>query len=125
METGIKGRCEFTADEKFSAKTMQSGSLDVLATPAMVAMMEKAAAKSIQPFLDEGCSSVGTLMNITHDAATPLGMKVVCESELVEKDGRKLVFKVEAFDEKGRIGGGMHERFIIENEKFLAKVNNK
>lgn len=125
METGIKGSCEFIAEERYSAKAMLSGTLDVLATPALIAMLEKAAWESVQPYLEEGCSSVGTLMNITHDAATPIGMKVRCESELIKTEGRKLVFNVEAFDDKGRIGGGTHERFIIQEQKFLDKINVK
>ena len=67
----------------------------------------------------------GTKLEIAHNAATPVGMQVWCESELVEVDGRRLVFKVEAFDAKGSIGGGTHERFIIKNEKFLAKAQSK
>lgn len=111
--------------EANSAKTMGSGTLDVFATPAMIALMELTAWKSVAEHLDEGCGSVGTLLNVTHDAPTPLGMKVWCESELVEVDGRRLVFQVEAFDEKGKIGGGRHERFVIQNEKFQAKANKK
>jgi predicted thioesterase len=125
LETGIKGQVEFIADESGSAKEMGSGALAVLATPKMIAMLEKAAWESVQPYLEDGCGTVGTLMNVTHDAATPLGMKVCCTSELVEVDGKKLVFKVEAFDEKGHIGGGMHERFIVNNEKFQAKTDGK
>lgn len=125
LETGIKGQVEFIADESGSAKEMGSGALAVLATPKMIAMLEKAAWESVQPYLEDGCGTVGTLMNVTHDAATPLGMKVCCTSELVEVDGKKLVFKVEAFDEKGHIGGGMHERFIVNNEKFQSKTDGK
>ncbi len=125
LETGIKGQVEFTAEESGSAKAMGSGALDVLATPKMIAMLEKAAWESVQPYLEEGCGTVGTLMNVSHDAATPLGMKVTCTSELVEIDGKKLVFQVEAFDEKGHIGGGMHERFIVNNERFQSKTNSK
>ena len=125
MTIGIKGTTERIVDESITAKAMGSGSLSVFATPAMIAMMEKAACDSVQPELDEGCGTVGTLINITHDAATPVGMKVRCESELIAVDGRKLTFKVEAFDEKGRIGGGTHERFIIFNDKFQAKTDAK
>lgn len=125
METGIKGYAEVTVDETISAKAMGSGALDVLATPAMIALMEKAAWTSVQPFLEDGEGTVGTLMNITHDAPTPLGMKVWCESELVEVDGRKLKFTVTAFDEKGCIGKGNHERFIIKSDKFQKKANEK
>ena len=125
MNTGIRGEVVFTVEKSGSAKEMGSGALDVLATPKMIAMLEKAAWESVQPFLDEGCGTVGTLMNITHEAATPLGMKVTCTSELIEADGRKLTFRVEAFDEKGRIGGGTHERFIIRNQTFQAKADQK
>ena len=125
METGIKGYAETTVSETISAKAMGSGALDVLATPAMIALMEKAAWTSVQPYLEEGDGTVGILMNITHDAPTPLGMKVHCESELIAVDGRKLKFTVAAFDEKGCIGNGTHERFIIKSEKFQTKANEK
>lgn len=125
LTVGIKGREETIVSETNSAKTMGSGTLDVFATPAMTALMEKTAWKSVAPHLDEGCGTVGTLLNITHDAPTPFGMKVWCESELTEIDGRRLVFHVTAYDEKGKIGEGRHERFIIQNEKFQSKANKK
>ncbi|MBR3245175.1 MAG: thioesterase family protein [Parasporobacterium sp.] len=125
LETGIKGHVEFLAEESGSAKTMESGALEVLATPKMIAMLEKAAWESVQPYLEEGCGTVGTKMDVTHDAATPLGMKVVCESELIQIEGKKLTFNVKAFDEKGHIGGGLHERFIVNNEKFQTKTDAK
>ncbi len=125
LETGIKGTVEFIAEESGSAKVMGSGALDVLATPKMIAMLEKAAWESVQPYLEEGCGTVGTLMNVTHDAATPLGMKVWCTTELIRIEGKKLVFQVEAFDEKGHIGGGTHERFIVNNQKFQLKTDGK
>lgn len=125
MEPGIRGEVIFTVEESGSAKTMGSGALDVLATPKMIAMLEKAAWESVQPYLEEGCGTVGTWMNVTHDAATPLGMQVRCTSELTAVDGRKLSFRVEAFDERGPIGHGTHERFIIRNESFQNKTNAK
>lgn len=125
LEAGIKGVCELRVDDTNSAKTMGSGALDVLATPAMIALMEKTAWTSVQPYLEEGNGTVGTMLNVTHDAPTPLGMTVRCESELVEVKGRKLVFSVTAYDEVGKIGGGTHERFIIQNEKFQRKANSK
>ena len=125
LETGIKGRQEVVVSDANSAKTMGSGTLDVFATPAMTALMEKTAWMSVADHLDEGCGTVGTLLNVTHDAPTPLGMTVWCETELVEVDGRRLVFDVAAYDAKGKIGGGRHERFIIQNEKFQAKANKK
>ena len=101
LETGIKGRQEVVVSDANSAKTMGSGTLDVFATPAMTALMEKTAWMSVADHLDEGCGTVGTLLNVTHDAPTPLGMTVWCETELVEVDGRRLVFDVAAYDAKG------------------------
>ena len=125
LTPGIKGYAEIIVTEDKTAETMGSGTLPVFATPAMIALMEKTAYQSVQPHLDEGCGSVGTLLEVKHTAATPLGMKVMCESELTEVDGRRLVFTVKAFDEAGLIGEGRHERFIVVNEKFLARTNAK
>ena len=125
LEAGIKGRQEVMVEEGNCASAVGSGLLKVFATPAMITLMEKTAWMSVAPELGEGEGTVGTLLNVTHDAPTPIGMKVWCESTLEEVDGRRLVFSVEAFDEKGRIGGGRHERFIIGNEKFQAKADRK
>lgn len=125
ITTGIKGTCSVVADESNSAKKMGSGTLDVFATPAMTALMEKTAWQSIAPYLEQGQGSVGTRLDITHDAPTPLGMTVTCQSELVKVDGRRLVFEVTASDNKEIIGRGMHERFIIDDKKFLTKANLK
>ncbi len=125
LTVGIKGTQSVAVSNDNTAATMGSGTLAVFATPAMIALMEKTAYVSVQDALDEGCGSVGTLLNVKHLAATPVGMTVTCESELVEIDGRRLVFSVKAYDEKGLIGEGTHERFIVQNEKFLAKTNAK
>lgn len=125
IQVGAKGRVETVVNESNTAKFVGSGSLDVFATPSMVGIMEQAAAASVEPFLDEGMGTVGTKLEITHDAATPLGMKVWAESELIEVDRRRLVFSVKAYDECGLIGQGRHERFIINSAKFLAKVQAK
>ncbi len=125
MEKGITGRAESTVTVEQSAQTMGSGSLQVFATPAMVALIEKAAAESVQPHLAEGETSVGTLMNVEHLSATPIGMKVYAESVLEEIDGRKLVFTVQVFDESGLIGKGRHERFVVAAERFMQKTNAK
>ena len=122
LTTGIKGRETVLVTEANSAKSMGSGLLDVFATPAMTALMEMTAWKSVAPYLGEGAGTVGTRLDITHDAPTPLGMEAWCESELTEIDGRRLVFHVAVYDEKGKIGGGTHERFIIQNDKFQAKA---
>ena len=125
LTVGLKGRQEVIVSEANSAKTMGSGTLDVFATPAMIALMEETAWKSVQPHLEEGQGSVGIQLNVDHVAATPLGMKVHCESEVTAVEGRKLTFKVEAYDESGLIGKGTHERFVVENEKFQGKANKK
>lgn len=125
LNTGIKGSAsEIVINEK-TAVAVGSGGLSVYATPAMISLMEKSAYESVQSLLEEGSGTVGTLMNIQHISATPVGMKVTAESELIAIDGRKLTFKVTAFDEVGKIGEGTHERFIINNEKFQAKTNSK
>ena len=125
MEIGIKGRVETVVDNSNTAKFVGSGELEVFATPNMIALMEQAAQASVAPHLEDGQGTVGTSLNVTHDAATPVGMKVWAESELIEIDRRRLVFDVKAFDECGLIGQGRHERFIINNEKFIAKANAK
>ena len=91
----------------------------------MIALMEKAAFTSVASALDEGCGTVGTLMNVKHLAASPVGAHIRAEAELTQVDGRRLVFHVAAYDDAGLIGEGEHERFIIQNEKFLAKANAK
>ena len=125
LRAGITGQGETMVTEENTAKTVGSGELDVFATPAMIALMEKTAYKSVADSLEEGMGSVGTLMNVKHLAATPMGMKVTCQTELKEVDGRRLVFHVEARDEAGIIGEGIHERFIVENEKFQNKADSK
>ena len=125
MEIGIKGRAETVVNHENTAKFVGSGELEVFATPQMIALMEQAAASSVAGELEEGQGTVGTLLNVSHDAATPLGTKGWAETELDEVDRRRLVFDVKAYDECGLIGQGKHERFIIQNDKFLAKVNAK
>lgn len=125
IEIGTKGRSDGIVTEENTALAAGSGDLRVFATPHMIALMENAAVSSIARFLEEGQSSVGTLISVTHDAATPVGMKVWAESEVVAVEGRKVTFKLEAFDEAGKIGGGTHERFIISPDRFIQKVYNK
>ena len=125
LEVGIKGKDTVKVVYENTATAVGSGVLEVFATPMMIALMEKTACNSVIPYLDEGDGSVGTELNVKHVAATPIGMTVTCESELIEVDGRRLVFKVEAYDEVGLIGKGTHERFIVNNEKFQNKTDNK
>lgn len=125
LTIGLKYIASTTVTEDKTARMMSSGTLDVFATPAMIALMEEAAYKAVTDHLDEGCGSVGTYLDIKHTAATPLGMTVRAEAELCEIDGRRLVFTLKAYDEAGLIGEGRHERFIIQNEKFMARTNAK
>ena len=108
-----------------TAKKIKSGSLEVFATPAMCALIEQAAAELAEEFLSSDRTSVGTMLNIEHISATPVGIMVRAEAELIEIDGKKLVYKVTAYDEKGEIGRGKHERFIVDREKFILKTNKK
>lgn len=123
LELGIKGHAEGIVNNDNTAEKMGSGNLPVFATPSMVALIEEAAWKSLN--LEAGLSTVGTMMNVKHISATPVGMKVTAETELVEIDRKRLVFEVKAFDEAGLIGEGTHERFIVDSEKFLSKTDDK
>lgn len=125
LTIGIEGRIEQTVDPAQSAAAIGSGLVDVFATPMMVALMERTCNESVMPYLDEGQTTVGTRLDITHTAATPIGMTVRCKSELIEIDRRRLVFSVAAYDEAGVIGEGKHERFIVDHDKFQSKANNK
>ena len=125
LEAGIKGEQSVEVVYENTATAVGSGVLEVFGTACMLALMEKTASESVAPYLEEGCGSVGTQVTISHVAATPIGMTVRCETELTEVDGRRLVFKVAAYDEAGLIGEGTHERFIVQNEKFQTKANNK
>ena len=121
----IKATVNEIVTEQNTALSVGSGSLKVYATPAMLALIEKASCEALNGLLNEGETSVGTLLNVKHLAATPVGMKVSATAELIERDGRKLVFNVSASDECGLIGEGIHERFIVYSEKFIEKTNSK
>ena len=125
MEKGIKNNIEIKVNQSNTAVSMNSGTLSVFATPAMVALIEETAWRSIMPYLDEGLSTVGTRLDIEHVSPTPVGMNVKCETELIEIDGRRLKFKTNVYDETGLIGTGTHERFIVNAVKFQTKANNK
>ena len=125
LTVGIKGKQELIVTEDKTAKTYGSGTLEVFGTPAMIAFMENTALKSVAEYIGEGNGTVGTKLNVNHVAATPVGMKVGCETELMKVAGRALTFEVKAYDECGLIGEGTHERFIIMEEKFQAKANSK
>ena len=127
MNTGIKGEKKFTVTKDQLACNVGSGLVSVFATPMMIAAIENTAAASVAGELEEGKTTVGTLVNVSHVAATPEGMEVRIETELTEiaPNGKMLTFKVAAYDEAGLIGEGTHERFVVQNEKFQTKANNK
>ena len=125
LEVGIKGQRETIVTKENTAAGIGSGSLEVFSTPMMILLMEESCFMSVNDILEEGFTTVGTCVNVKHLSATPLGMKVVIKSELINVDGRALIFKVEAYDEKGLIGEGIHERFIVNNEKFQARTDSK
>ena len=125
LSTGIKGEKSVKVVYENTAAALGSGLLEVFATPAMIALMENTACSSVAGELGEGEGTVGTLLNVKHLSATPVGMTVRCESELIEVDRKRLVFDVKAYDDAGLIGEGIHERFIINNEKFMSKTQAK
>ncbi len=124
---GTKCRLERVVTQELTAEAIGSGALPVFGTPFMAAMMENAAMTALQSFLGDGQGSVGTRLDISHDAPSPVGMKVYAEAEItgVSENGRMVDFQVSAWDEKGPIGKGTHTRAIIGNEKFLARCNAK
>lgn len=121
IKIGIKNRRETVSTQENSAERLGSGNVPVFATISMIGLMEKTCLESVLPFLEPGQDTVGVHVNVSHCKATPAGMKVWCESELVEIDRRRLIFRVAAYDEVGLIGEGTHERFIIDKERFISK----
>ena len=107
------------------AKTMKSGALDVFATPAMCALMEEASQAAVQPYLEGGEGTVGISLSITHEAPSPLGATITAKATVSAVEGRKTTFDIEASDGIGIIGRGTHERFIINNDKFMTKVTSR
>ncbi len=125
IATGIKGTRTVEVTDDNTAETVGSGTLRVFATPAMIALIEATASLSVAPYLEEGTSTVGTHLDVAHSAATPVGMEVTCETELVEVDRRRLVFSVTVRDPVGEVGSGTHERFIVDDARFMSKAESK
>ena len=125
ISVGLRGEASALVTEQNTAAAAGSGSLQVFGTPYLVALMEEAACQAIHPYLEEGQSSVGTHLDVSHDAATPVGMKVRAEAEVTAVDGRRITFRVTAFDECSPIGQGTHERFLIRQESFLQRTYAK
>lgn len=125
LAAGICSRQERIVTDTITAKEIGSGELPVLATPYLIALAEETAWRSVAEYLEEGQGTVGTKIEFSHVSATPVSMKIWCESTLTEIDRRRLVFSIKVFDECGLIGEGMHERFIIDNGRFMEKTMNK
>lgn len=122
LTTGIKFTITKKVEKSDTAAVYGSGLLDVFSTPAMIALMEQTAMKAVEACLNEGEGTVGTGVNIKHLKVTPVGKEVTCTATLTGVEGNRLQFSVEASDEEGKIGEGTHERFVINNERFMARI---
>lgn len=125
LKIGLKGEASVEVVFENTAAAVGSGALEVFGTPSMIALMEKAALQSVQPYLDEGQGTVGLHLDVAHLAATPVGMTVRAESELEKVEGRMLFFRVRAYAGDELIGEGRHQRCIVYNDRFLAKAMAK
>jgi fluoroacetyl-CoA thioesterase len=122
---GLSAEVEITVKESDTAAHLGSGLVAVYATPALVALMENAAVRALENHLPTGQTSVGGQINLHHLAATPVGMRVRARAELTEVQGRKLSFRIQAWDEVEQVGEALHVRFIVNEESFMKKVNSK
>lgn len=122
MKVGDKHTASTTVSDTLTAEHMGSGDMPVLATPAMIALMEQAAKDLIASSLDEGNTSVGIKMDVSHDKASPVGAAITATAEITEIDGRRIAFNVIAHQGDTIIGQGRHERFIVNRERFLQKI---
>ncbi len=125
LEVGMRNEVEGRSSEETSAIAIGSGSLRVLSTPSMLALMERAASELVERHLPAEQTSVGIALNVKHTAATPIGLKLRAEALITALDGRKIIFEVRAFDEREEIGSGTHERFIVDRIKFQSKADGK
>lgn len=122
---GLTAKIEGTVTPDDTADSFGSGGVKVLATPMMIGLMENAALSAVDTHLPGGYATVGTRLDIKHIAATPIGMRVYATAELNRIDGKRLTFKVEAYDEKEKIGEGCHERYIINVKRFMQRITEK
>jgi fluoroacetyl-CoA thioesterase len=125
LQVGMKGSAELTVGEEHTAPRVGSGLIRVLATPVMINLFEAAALDAAEGHLPAGHQSLGTLLDVTHIAATPVGMKVRATAEVIGMDGRTIRFKVEAHDEKDLIGEGWHDRVVVNVDRFDDRVRKK
>lgn len=122
---GLRGEASVIVNETNIASKLGSGSVPVFGTPALIALMERAAVNALRPHLDEGQDSVGVSVNVRHLAATPMGKRVRAEAEVTAVEGKKITFAVRAFDSQEKVGEGTHERVLIDREAFIWKIASK
>lgn len=125
LKVGLTASVETRVFNKSTAEEFGSGDMDVYATPAMISLMERAALSAVSLHLPKGSTTVGTAVDVKHIAGTPVGMKVKACAQLIGVEGRKLTFKIEAFDDAEKIGEGHHERYIVDVQKFRGRVYEK
>jgi len=125
LKPGLVGNVELVVGEEHTAKSVGSGMIGVLATPVMINLIEAAALQAIEAHLPDRCQSLGTFLEVSHVAATPVGLRVFATAELVQVEGRLLEFTVRAFDEVEEIGTGIHRRIVVNVDKFAARVARK
>lgn len=125
LKIGSEHTASVKADSTNTALSMGSGTLNVFATPAVSALMEKAAYELVQPYLDEGITTVGTMISLEHISASPIGADITAKAILTGIDGRKYSFDIFAYDNAGLIAQGKHERFSVKTESFMKKAQNK
>jgi predicted thioesterase len=125
LTIGLNAEISLTVTESDTAAKWGSGLVPVFGTPPLVGLMEAAAVKALDGHLPEGQTTVGGRIDVRHLAATPVGMQVRARAELTSIDGRKLTFQIEAWDESEKIGEALHERFVIDKDKFIARAQAK
>ncbi|MEA2992814.1 MAG: fluoroacetyl-CoA thioesterase [Alphaproteobacteria bacterium] len=125
LKIGLTGSAEIVVQDEDTAPRIGSGRVHVLATPVMINLMEAAALNAVERLLPPGCQSLGTRLEVGHYAATPVGMRLRATAELTKVDGRNLEFRVEAFDDKERVGDGSHTRVVVNVARFDERVQRK
>ena len=125
LQPGLTGSVTWTATERHSAEAWGSGAVPVFATPSLVGLMETAAMEALRGRLSDGDTTVGTRIDVSHLAATPLGDEVRAEATLISVDGRRLTFEIVAHDSSQKIGEGRHERVIVSRDRFLARLGRR
>lgn len=122
---GMKGEKSIQVSQDNTALAYGSGGVAVYATPAMIGLMENAALTAVDSALPAGMATVGISLDVKHTAATPVGMTVTATAELIEIHGKRLVFRLAAYDEAEKIGEGIHQRYIIDLDKFISNASAK